>query len=44
MKFYRPDLVLRDYKPETTRDNLYPYVVGAAIALLIILLSVKGAC
>lgn len=41
MKFERPDLVLRNYEQETKRDKLYPYVVSAAIALLIILLSIK---
>lgn len=44
MKFSRPDLVLKNYKQETTRDKFYPYVLSIAIVLLVILLSVKGAC
>lgn len=41
MKFSRPDLVLKNYKQETTGDKLYPFVIAIVVILLIVLLNVK---
>jgi hypothetical protein len=41
MKFKHPELIV-PYVKESKRDRAYPFVLGLAVALLIILVKIKG--